>query len=138
MLVCYSAMKNRNWLLIVSLWLNAILLLALAVGYGYFRFQRVWWEMEGPQWATYAGTMQCIADHDNGVSRYYRMVTVVATGGKAGSTFTGDREHGVEVWSWPWYSNLGEASRVSTQAFVDAYNCRMKNFVKDAATRPIE
>ena len=131
-------MKKRNWPLIVSLLLNVILLLALAFGYGYFRFQRTWWEMEGPHWAAYAGTMQCIADHDNGVIRYYRMVTVVATGDGARSTFTGDRENGVEVWSWPWYSNLGEASRVSTKAFVDAYNRRMKNFVNDAATQPAD
>lgn len=131
-------MKNRNWLLIVSLWLNAILILALTVGYGYLRFQRMWWEIEALHWATYAGTMQCIADHDGGITRYYRMVTVPAAREKAERKFTGDRENGVEVWPWLWYSNLGETSRVSTQEFVDAYNRRMKNFVKDAATRPAD
>lgn len=131
-------MKNRNRLLIVSLWLNAILILALAAGYGYFRFQRMWWEMEAPHWATYAGTMQCISDHDGGITRYYRMEKVSPTGGKAESKFTGDHETGIEVWSWPWYSNLGEASRASTQEFVDAYNRRMKNFVKEATTRPAD
>lgn len=131
-------MKKRNWSIIVSLWLNAILLLALAVGYGYFRFQRMQSDMEVSVWAVYAGTMQCIADHDSGVTRYYRMVTVPATGGKAESSFTGDHEDGVEVWSWPWYSNAGEAMRVSTKEFVDAYNRRMKNFVRDAATRPAQ
>jgi hypothetical protein len=34
-------LKNRKWLFVVSLWLNAILLLVLAVGYGYFRFERL-------------------------------------------------------------------------------------------------
>jgi hypothetical protein len=131
-------LKNRNWLLTASLCLNAMLLLMLAGGYGYFQFQRLWWEMEGPHWATYAGTMQCIADHDGGITRYYRMVTVPATGSKGEIKFTGDHENGVEVWSWPWYSNLGEASRASTQKFVDAYNGRMKNFVKDATTRPAD
>ncbi len=123
---------------IVSLCLNAILLLALAAGYGNLRFQRVLWETEGPHWASYAGTMQCIADHDGGVTRFYRMVTVSATDGKGESKFTGERENGVEVWSWPWHSTLGEPSRASTQAFVDAYNRRMKNFVADATTRPAD
>ena len=131
-------MKNRNWLLFTSLCLNAILLLALAGGYVYFREQSFLWEMEGPHWASYAGTMQCVSDHDGGIKRYYRLVTVPATGDKAESKFTGDRENGVEVWSWPWYTNLGEASRASTQEFVDAYNRRMKNFIKDAATRPAD
>ncbi len=128
-------MKNRNWLFIASLWLNAFLLVAFAAGYGYLRFQSFHWEMEGPHWATYAGTIQCIADHDGGVTRFYRLTTVSATDDKAERKFTGEHENGVEVWSWPWY---GEASRASTQEFVDAYNRRMKNFVKDAATRPAD
>lgn len=131
-------MTNRKWTLIVSLCLNAILLLALAAGYEYFRLQRLWWEMEGPPWAMYAGTMQCIADHDGGITRYYRMVTVSGTDGKAERKFTGEHEDGVEVWSWPWYSNLGEASRASTQTYVDAYNRRMRSFVAEAATRPAD
>jgi hypothetical protein len=124
--------------LIASLCLNAALLLALIGGYEYFRFQRLRWEIEEPHWAIYAGTMQCIADHDGGVTRYYRMVTVPATGSKGEIKFTGEHENGVEVWSWPSYSNIDEASRASTQEFVDAYNRRMKNFVKDAATRPAD
>jgi hypothetical protein len=131
-------LKNRNWLFVASLYLNTILLLALAAGYEYFSYQRLSWEMEGPHWATCAGTMQCIADHDGGVTRYYRMVTMPATGGNAELKFTGDHDGGVEVWSWPWYSNLGEASRASNQEFVDAYNRRMKNFIKEAATRPAD
>jgi uncharacterized membrane protein len=131
-------LKNRSWLFIVSLCLNVILLLALAAGYEYVRFERISWQMEGPHWATYAGTMQCIADHDSGTTRFYRMVTVPATDGKAERKFTGERQDGAEVWSWPWYSNLGEPSRASSQAFVDAYNRRMKSFLAEAATRPAD
>jgi hypothetical protein len=131
-------LKNRKWLLAVSLSLNGILILVLAFGYTYFRYQRVMWEMEGPVWAMIAGTMQCIADHDTGTTRYYRLVAVPVTEGKAERKFTGEHEDGVEIWAWPWYANLGEASRMSQQAFVDAYNGRMKNFVREASTRPSE
>jgi hypothetical protein len=127
-------LKNRNWILVASLWLNAILLLAIAAGYLYLRFEQMQWELEGPHWATYAGTMQCIADHGAGNRRLYRLQIV--TSDKGERQFTGDRENGIDIWSWPWYPNLGEASRASNQEFVDAYNRRMKNFIAEAATRP--
>lgn len=130
--------KKRNGLLLVSLASNAILVVMLMAGYEYYRFQRIWWESEAQHWAVAAGATECIADPDAGTTRYYRMVTLPPTDLHAESKFTGEREDGVEVWSWPWYSNLGEASRVSTKKFVETYNDRMKNFVREAATRPAE
>lgn len=130
--------KKRKRLLLFSLWLNAVFIVVFVAGYEYYRFQRIWWEMEASHWAVAAGATECIADHDAGTTRYYRMVTLPPTDLHAESKFTGDREDGVEVWSWPWYSNLGEASRVSNEKYLEAYNGRMKNFVKGSTTRPAE
>ncbi len=129
-------MQYRKWILGCSLFLNGILVVALAFGYQYLRFERIGWEWEAPAWATYAGTMDCIASHDNGVRRFYQLVTV--TTGEAKMAFTGERYNGVEIWSWPTYPGLGEASQAANQAFVEAYNRRMRNFLADAATRPAD
>jgi hypothetical protein len=78
--------------------------------------------------------MQCIADIHGGVRRFYRLVTVI--NGTGENAFTGDRNDGIEIWSWPNYPPLGEAPQAANQAFVDAYNRRMQRFVADAATQP--
>jgi hypothetical protein len=133
-----SSMKKQNWLFTISLYLNGILILALAGGYGYLRFQQEWWESEGSAWAMYAGTLQSAVDHENGRTRYYRMVMTTATRGQTKSKFTGQYKDGVEIWSWSCFSGLGNASCVSTQEFVSAYNRRMEAFVKETTTRPAE
>jgi hypothetical protein len=124
--------KARKWILPCSLVLNAMLLLALALGYEYFREQRLNWVIEVPHWAVYAGTMQCISDHDHGIRRYYRLTAITDGTGKI--QYTGDRKEGLKVWSWPFYPIVGEPSRFATQQFVDAYNRRMRNFVLEDAT----
>jgi hypothetical protein len=131
-------MRRLSWPFTVSLCLNAILCFSLIAGYFYVCDERFTMEIEAQHWAGHAGTMDCISDHDNGITRYYRIVVVPPTGDKAESKFLGERKDGVEVWSWPWYSNLGEASRVSTMQFVDSYNRRMENFVKESTTRQAE
>jgi hypothetical protein len=129
-------LERRTFILKASLLLNAALLIALLSGYGYYRFQQFMWNSQAFSFAVYAGTMQCISDHDHGIQRIYRVTVVTGTHGQ--SVFTGERDHGVEVWSWPLYSSLGEAARVSNNEFVNAYNRRMQNFMRDAATRPAE
>jgi hypothetical protein len=118
------------------LFVNVVLLFALAAEHARLHFERISWEMEAPSWATYAGTMQCISDEGYGVRRFYRLVPVNNGNGK--SVFTGERDNGTEIWSWPSYPDLGEASLAANQAFVEAYNRRMRSFLANAATRPVK
>ncbi len=129
----------------VSLILNALLLFALLAREGQHMLLRFQTETEAPSWATYAGAMQAVADYGNGVRRFYR--PTLANDTSARSSFTGQIDQGAEVWSWTYFGNMGEASRLSAVAFTDAYNARMLNFLKDpasyahngvAATRPAD
>jgi hypothetical protein len=121
-------------LLRVSLLLNAGLLLAGGVGYAAYRFEKIWWETEAPPWAGYAGSMQAGADFGNDVRRYYRLTAATSAGDRA--TDTGERDGVAEIWTWPYYPSLGDASRASNAAFVDSYNRRMRHLMAGPATRP--
>ncbi|HXE55399.1 MAG TPA: hypothetical protein VN541_20410 [Tepidisphaeraceae bacterium] len=70
--------------------------------------------------ATYAGSMQAHADYCNGVLREYEL----SAGGH--SDFTGRRDGPFQIWRWTYYPDLGRNNRFANQAFVQAYNSRMK------------
>jgi hypothetical protein len=136
-------LKRTRLILTLSLLLNAILLGVLACREVNLRIQRLLQESDAPGWAKYAGAMQAVADYGNGVRRFYRPTLAKDTSARA--SFTGELDQGAEVWTWIYYESVGEASRSSAVAFIDAYNARMRNFIKDpasyekngvAATRP--
>ena len=132
-------MKNPRWILVCSLLLNAALLLALAAGYAYHRFDRGRWDMELWASALYAGTMQAIADHENGTRRIYRLVPASSPDDRG--SFTGETESGAEIWTRIYYPVSGEAARRAHESFVQGYNNRMRTFLKEgsaAATRPAD
>jgi hypothetical protein len=85
----------------------------------------------------YAGKLQASADFGNGVRRFYR--PTLASDTNARSAFTGEREEGVEVWSWTYYSAswmvclIDQADKASAEAFADTYNAQMRNFIKNPA-----
>jgi hypothetical protein len=120
---------KRPSLKTASLILNGILLLALAAREGQHMLLRFQMETEAPHWAKYAGAMQAIADFGNGVRRFYR--PTLGTDSTTKASYTGQLDHGAEVWSWIYYRNLGESSRLSAVAYTEAYNARMMNFIKE-------
>lgn len=143
--------RNAGWLVRVpsirtcSLVLNALLLIFLLFREGQHWLIRFQSETEAPGWARYAGAMQAIADYGNGVRRLYRPIQSSEAVQKA--KFTGEIEHGAQVWTWIYHEQLGEAARQSALAFTDGYNARMRNFIDDpqsyssnasAATQPAD
>jgi hypothetical protein len=132
-------LKNRRWILVCSLLLNGALMLALAAGYAYYRFDRGRWDNELWASALYAGTMQAIADHENGRRRIYRLVPASSPDDRG--RFTGETESGAEVWTRVYHPIVGEASRRANESFVQGYNNRMRTFLREssaAATRPAD
>jgi hypothetical protein len=116
----------------ISLLANVILLVALFTREAENRLGRFQMEHEAPSWAGYAGAMQAIADYGNGVRRFYR--PTFTNDLRAKSSFTGQFDQGAEVWSWIYFGDMGEASRLSAVAFTEAYNARMMNFMKDPSS----
>ena len=124
---------ERPSLKTVSLALNMLLLAALLAREGQHLLLRFQMETEAPSWAKYAGAMQAVADYGNGVRRLYRPALATDVGSHQ-TSFTGRTEDGVEVWSWTYYANGGECSRLCAEAYADAYDARMRNFIKHPRT----
>ena len=116
----------------ISLLTNVVLLYVIFVRESQNRLARFYMEQESPSWAAYAGAMQAIADFGNGVRRFYRPTLTEDT--RARSSFTGQLDQGAQVWSWIYFGNLGEPSRLSAIAYTDAYNARMLKFIQDPSS----
>jgi hypothetical protein len=83
--------------------------------------------------AAYAGTMQAIADFGHGVHRLYRPTLATAADGSSYRHFTGQTDHGAEVWTWSYYTSTLSFNEASARAFTEAYNRRILNFIANPA-----
>jgi hypothetical protein len=125
---------NNRAVIVALVIANVVLFLICAGRELQHREEKFLWDYEAPPWARYAGTMQAEAHAEHGTFRFLRLTTV--TNGPGECADTGERENGIEIWSWSYYPSMGEASRACNQAYVDGYNARMKTAIADATTQP--
>ncbi|HYV39987.1 MAG TPA: hypothetical protein VE988_30155 [Gemmataceae bacterium] len=121
----YSTMNWTRLILTVSLLANV----ALIAVFAFRESQRFLWESEAPRWAKYAGAMQAHADFGNGVRRFYRAVPAASVNERA--MFTGEHDGTAEVWTHLYFNGQGVDSRRTAEAYVDAYNKRMRGYIAD-------
>jgi hypothetical protein len=121
----------------VSILINCLLALAVSLLGFELLMEHLYVELQVTSMSRYAGALQASADFGNGVRRFYRPTPAKDT--SAGPTFTGERDRGVEVWSQPFCSVswmvylIDQADKTRAEAFADAYNARMRDFIKNPA-----
>jgi len=116
-------MNRTRRILVASFAINLALLAALA-----FLGFRIWLSnSEMDAWARYAGKMQAHADFGNGVRRFYRPTVAKSIEDRGG--FDGEHDGDAEIWSWIVYAGLGSSSQRSAEAFTEAYNRRMREYI---------
>jgi hypothetical protein len=121
---------KRPTLRALSLMLNLLFVLAFLLGAGWLRFFQTETVMDVYSWASYAGVMQACADDGVGERRFYRPM-LTDLNGPGRSHFTGQTEQGERVWTWPYYQLYGYSGKAGADAFTNAYNRRMLNFISN-------
>ena len=128
-------MGRRGSVMIAATLVALAFIGAGVVAWHYHLVQRTLWQINASAWARHAGVAEADNQHGAGVRRFYRLVDVSGGSGPA-STFTGEYEDGVEVWGWPAPGPTLDGWEVSANAFVEAFNGRMRRNMAEAATRP--